>query len=132
MTNDRFAGARRRVRHGNLSSVICHLSFRRAVSAVALQPNVKPASIIKNVETSPAYFLRIETETGNWRRDRKGQAMKIESHHLMFARKLAACGLACSAVTLSFLVGYGIRTLVIEGIGLMFRHWHSYLSLLSC
>ncbi|HEX6563501.1 MAG TPA: hypothetical protein VF020_04410 [Chthoniobacterales bacterium] len=58
--------------------------------------------------------------------------MKIESNHLMLARKLASCGLACSAVPLSFLVGYGIRTLVIVGIGLMLRHWHGYLTLLSC
>jgi hypothetical protein len=58
--------------------------------------------------------------------------MKIESHHLVFARKLANWGLACSAVPLSFLVGYGIRTLVIVGIGLVLRHWHGYLTLLSC
>jgi hypothetical protein len=58
--------------------------------------------------------------------------MKIESNHLVLARKLASCGLACSAVPLSFLVGYSIRTLVIVGIGLMLRHWHAYLSLLSC
>jgi hypothetical protein len=58
--------------------------------------------------------------------------MKIESHHLALARKLASGGLACSAVPLSFLLGYGIRTLVIVGIELMLRHWHSYLSLLSC
>jgi hypothetical protein len=35
-------------------------------------------------------------------------------------------------VPLSFLVGYGMRTLVIIGIGLALRHWHGYLTLLSC
>jgi hypothetical protein len=58
--------------------------------------------------------------------------MKIESHHLVFAGKLASCGLACSAVPLSFLVGYGIRTLVTLGIGLLVRHCLGYLTLLSC
>ena len=58
--------------------------------------------------------------------------MKIESHHLVLARKLARYSLACSAVPLSFLVGYGIRTLVIVGIGLALRHWLGYLTLLSC
>jgi hypothetical protein len=58
--------------------------------------------------------------------------MKIESHHLVFARKLTSCGLACSAVPLSFLLGYGIRTLVIAGIELVVRHCLDYLALLSC
>jgi hypothetical protein len=58
--------------------------------------------------------------------------MKIESHHLVLARKLASYSLACSAVPLSFLVGYGIRTLVIVGIGLVLRQWLGYLTLLSC
>jgi hypothetical protein len=57
--------------------------------------------------------------------------MKIESRHLVLARKLARRGLACSAVPLSFLVGYGMRTLVILGIGLLLRHWLAYLSLLD-
>ena len=57
--------------------------------------------------------------------------MKIESHHLVLARKLTSCGLACSAVPLSFLVGYGIRSLVIVGIGLLLRHWLGYLTLLQ-
>ena len=58
--------------------------------------------------------------------------MKIESNHLLLARKLASCSLACSAVPLSFLLGYGIRSLVILVIGLLFRHWLGYLTLLSC
>jgi hypothetical protein len=58
--------------------------------------------------------------------------MKIEPHHLVLARKVASCGLARSAVPLSFLIGYGMRTLVILGIGLLLRHWLGYLSLLSC
>jgi hypothetical protein len=58
--------------------------------------------------------------------------MKIEPNHLLLARKLASCGLACSAVPLSFLLGYGIRTVVILAIGLVFRHWLGYLTLLSC
>ena len=56
--------------------------------------------------------------------------MKIT--HLVLARKFAGCNLACSAVPLSFLVGYGIRSAVIVGIGLAIRHWYSYLTLLSC
>ena len=116
----------------NLSFVICHRSFNRAVREVSLQSSVESASTLKNIETSLADFLSTETKIGNRRRDRKGQTMKIESHHRVLARKLASCVLACSAVPLSFLVGYGIRTLVILGIGLMFRHWHAYLSLLSC
>src|ERR1700747_457844 len=111
---------------------ICHLSFCRAVSEANAQSRVRPASILKNIETSPACFLSIETKTGNWRRDRTRQPMKIESHHLVLARKLASYSLACSAVPISFLVGYGIRTLVIVGIGLVLRHWLGYLTLLSC
>ena len=57
--------------------------------------------------------------------------MKIESEHIVLARKVASYGLACSAVPLSFLVGYGIRSLVILVIGLLLRHWLGYLTLLQ-
>lgn len=57
--------------------------------------------------------------------------MKIGSEHIVLARKLASYGLACSAVPLSFLVGYGIRSLAIVVIGLLLRHWLGYLSLLQ-
>ena len=58
--------------------------------------------------------------------------MKIESKHLVRARKLASCGLACSAVPLSFAAGYCIRSAVIVGMGILIRHCLGYLSLLSC
>ena len=110
----------------------CHLSF---VIPPGCKPGgaqlvVKSASILKRIETSPPDFLSIETKTGNWRKDSQGPPMKIT--HLVLARKFAGCTLACSAVPLSFLVGYGIRSAVIVGIGLAIRHWYSYLTLLSC
>src|ERR1700730_10634454 len=116
----------------------CHLFLRlsdhilRAQSEAETQSMAKPASILKKIETSPARFLSIELKTGNWRRDRKGPPMKIESKHLVRARKLASCGLGCSAGPLSFLAGYCIRTAVIVGMGIVIRHCLGYLSLLSC
>jgi hypothetical protein len=114
----------------NLSFVICYLSFRRASGEAEAQSVVKSASMFKRIETSPPDFLSIETKTGNWRKDSQGPPMKIT--HLVLARKFAGCTLACSAVPLSFLAGYCIRSAVIIGIGLAIRHWHSYLTLLSC
>jgi|ERR1700677_5040700 len=114
----------------NLSFVICYLSFRRASGEAEAQLVVKSASMFKRIETSPPDFLSIETKTGNWRKDSQGPPMKIT--HLVLARKFAGCTLACSAVPLSFLAGYCIRSAVIIGIGLAIRHWHSYLTLLSC
>jgi len=58
--------------------------------------------------------------------------MKIESKHLLLARKLASRGLVYSAVPLSFVTGYCLRSLVIVGMGLLVRHCWGYLSLLSC
>ena len=113
--------------HGRLPD---HL--RQAQNEAETQSGAKSASILNKIETSSARFLNIESKTGNWRRDRKGQPMKIESKHLVRARKLASCGLACSAVPLSFLAGYFIRSAVIVGMGIMIRHWLGYLSLLSC
>ena len=125
-----LCAASSRVQRHHLSSVICYLSFRRAESEAETQLVVKWASMLKRIETSPPDFLSIETKTGNWRKDSKGLPMKIT--HLVLARKFAGCTLACSAVPLSFLAGYCIRSAVIVGIGLAIRHWHSYLTLLSC
>ena len=58
--------------------------------------------------------------------------MKIEAKHLLFARKLVSRGLVYSAVPLSFVAGYGLRSLVIVGMGLLVRHCWGYLTLLSC
>jgi hypothetical protein len=114
------------------SFVICHLLFviPPSFGRGGAQLVGKSASTLKRIETSPPDFLSIETKTGNWRKDSKGPSMKIT--HLALARKFAGCTLACSAVPLSFLAGYCIRSVVIVGIGLAIRHWHSYLTLLSC